>query len=155
MVADMHQLPFSNNSFDSVVSLYGPLSYSLCPQELLVEIQRVVNPGGYIALMPYTLRVGNNIEMGGYNTAEEGHIEKEYYTEDQLSKLLADLEDVQIIGVNYFLNSYTRFAESMNSQNGQNLDLFIAFLEQESTFRDLLPAEYARHMIGIGRKASD
>lgn len=56
-IADMHRLPFPDDSFDSAVSLYGPLSYSLQPENLLTEITRIVRPGGYVALMPYTLRV--------------------------------------------------------------------------------------------------
>jgi len=70
-VADMHRLPFPDNSFDSAVSLYGPLSYSLEPENLLTEITRVVRPGGHVALMPYTLRVRHKLEVGGYSTATE------------------------------------------------------------------------------------
>lgn len=151
VVADMHRLPFADCSFDSAVSLYGPISYCLTPKELLSEIQRVVRPGGNIALMPYTLRVGNNLEIGGYSTATEEGIEKIFYTTELLQQLLALLEDVEIIGINYFLNTYTRFAQAMNLNDGQSLELFIEFLQREHDLQQIVPAEYARHMIGIGR----
>ncbi len=155
LVADMHRLPFADASFDSAVSLYGPLSYSLTPEELLSEIQRVVKPGGYISLMPYTLRVGHNLEIGGYSTATEEGIEKIFYTTELLQQLLAPLEEVEVFGINYFLNTYTRFAQAMNLNDEQSLELFIEFLQRENDLRQVLPAEYARHMIGIGRNPID
>ncbi|MFH1967243.1 MAG: class I SAM-dependent methyltransferase [Patescibacteria group bacterium] len=152
MVADMHSLPFADSSFDSAVSLYGPLSYSLAPEELLKEVMRVVCPGGYIVLMPYTLRVGHNLEIGGYSTAIEKGIEKIFYTANMLQELLSPLEGVQVFGINYFLNTYTRFVRAMNLGDGQSLELFIEFLQREHELREILPAEYARHIIGIGHK---
>lgn len=155
MVGDMHKLPFPDASFDSAASLYGPPSYSLEPETLLAEITRVVKPGGYVALMPYTLRVGHNLEIGGYSTATEPGIEKIYYTEEMLRELLrSQLEDVEVIGINYFLNTYTRFVQAMNLDADQSVGMFIDFLKKERTFEDLLPAEFARHMIGIGRVPS-
>jgi len=153
-VADMHRLPFPDDSFDSAVSLYGPLSCSLEPENLLTEITRVVRPGGCVALMPYTLRVEHKLEIGGYSTATEESIEKIFYTDKSLRQLMSPLEDVQIIGINYFLNTYIRFVQTMNLGDKQSLDLFIRFLQKEKDFQTMLPAEYARHMIGIGRKSS-
>lgn len=153
MVADMHHLPFATHSFDSAVSLYGPLSYSLDPEVLLEEIKRVVKPGGHIALMPYTLRVGNNLEIGGYSTATEPGIEKIFYTEDMLYKLLSSLEDTHVEGINYFLNTYVSFVQAMHLNSEQSLDMFVDFLRREQTLAGLVPPEYARHMIGVGRKS--
>lgn len=152
IVADMHHLPFADESFDSAVSLYGPMSYSLSPEELLGEIVRVVKPGGFVALMPYTLRVGHGLEMGGYSTATEKGIDKVFYTEEQLKELFSrKLENVEVFGINYFLNTYTRFLQAMNYDVDQTIDQFVEFLMNELTLRQQVPAEFARHMIGIGQ----
>ena len=151
LVADMHQLPFETNSFDTIVSLYGPISYSLTPDKLMREISRVLKPGGWVALMPYSLRVQFGLEIGGYSTAIEPGIEKLFYTQENLKGLLNQFEEVQVLGVNYFLNTFTRFLEEMRGNNNPN-DMFYDFLKTEKQFGTLLPAEYARHMIGFGRK---
>jgi ubiquinone/menaquinone biosynthesis C-methylase UbiE len=150
-VADMHSLPFPDNFFDSAVSLYGPISYSLTPEDLLSEIRRVVVPGGNIMLMPYTLRVGHKIEIGGYSTATEDSIQKIYYTQEQLVELLSPLEGVHVMGINYFLNTFTRFSQIMGLGNDHTAEQLTLFLEKEKSMREILPAEFARHMIGIGK----
>lgn len=151
-VGDMHKLPFADESFDSVVSLYGPLSYSLAPEELVKEIKRVVRPGGFVALMPYTLRVHHGLDIGGYSTAIEPGIEKKFYTEADLRYLLKDFEEVEVLGVNYFLNTLTRFMEQIGGSQELNRYNFADFLEMEKIFKNVLPAEYARHMMGMGKK---
>ncbi len=93
-IADMHRLPFNSDRFDAVISLYGPISYSLTPEELINEITRVTKPGGTVALMPYTLRVGLNLEIGGYSTATEKSIEKIFYTGKKLKEILSGFENV-------------------------------------------------------------
>jgi len=53
-----------------------------------------------------------------------------------------------------FERTATRFVQTMNLGDEQSLDLFVQFLRKEKDFQAILPAEYARHMIGVGRKPS-
>lgn len=151
-VADMHSLPFRDDSFDSAVSLYGPPSYSLSPEELMTEVLRVVKPGGYVALMPYTLRVGHELDMGGYSTATEKGIEKIFYTEDMLRELMIDLDGVEVFGINYFLNTQERFSEEMKLPQNLSLEKAIEILRREKIYKGMIPPEFARHIIAIGKK---
>lgn len=154
IVDDMHNIPFPNNHFDNAFSLYGPLSYSLKPDKLLKEIIRVVKPGGSIALMPYTKRVGKGIFMGGYSTAMDKKIPKIFYSSQLLRDLFTPLENVEIYGINFFLNIVLSLTSSINIEP-EMLNFFVRFLEMEKGFQQTIPAEFARHMIGIGKKNYD
>ncbi|MBU1118333.1 class I SAM-dependent methyltransferase [Patescibacteria group bacterium] len=152
ITGDMHNLPFKCNTFDSVVSLYGPLSYSLSPKKLITEIIRVVKPNGYIALMPYTKRVQYKLEIIDDSTALNKEIKKIFYTSAMLKKLLSPLESISVVGINYFLNTYNRFSTVIDTRRNLSLKQLIHFLEKETSFCNTIPAEFARHMIGIGEK---
>lgn len=64
LVRDMHDLPKDESNLDTVVAMYGTFSYSDTPDLLLDEIKRVLKPGGYAILMPYTKRVKHGILIG-------------------------------------------------------------------------------------------
>ena len=151
-VADMHKLPFPDNFFDNIISLYGPISYSLSPSELIAEIKRVLKPGGHVALMPYTLRVGHGLDMGGYSTATEQNIEKKFYTEATAKELLAGFAKTKVQGINFFLNTEIRFSQEMNDNNYWTEESMIDFLKKERGFQDNLKPEMARHMIVTAQK---
>lgn len=151
-VADMHNIPFEDQSFDSIVSLYGPISYSLTPEDLITEIARTLKPGGSVALMPYTQRVGQALEMGGFSTATNPEIEKNFYTKEMAEQILANFDNVQVIGINYFLNTEVRFAQEMGIENAWDVDQMVDFLKREAIFKDVLKPEMARHMLIIGTK---
>ncbi len=151
-VADMHKLPFPDNFFDNIISLYGPISYSLIPDELIAEIKRVLKPGGHVALMPYTLRVGHGLEMGGYSTATEKDIEKKFYTKEIANNLLADFAETKVQGINFFLNTEIRFSEEMQNGDQWTEETMVDFLRKEIYFQDNLKPEMARHMIVTAKK---
>lgn len=151
-VADMHKLPFPDNFFDNIISLYGPISYSLTPNELIAEIKRVLKPGGHVALMPYTLRVGHRLEMGGYSTATEKDIEKKFYTKAKAKNLLADFAETKVQGINFFLNTEIRFSEEMQNGDLWTEETMVDFLRKEIYFQDNLKPEMARHMIVTAKK---
>jgi len=151
-IADMHHLPFKSNSFSTIVSLYGPFSYSLEPDKLIDEILRVTQPGGAIVLMPYSLRVAHKLDIGGYSTATEESIKKIFYTEEKLREVLNDLSSVSVFGINYFLNTYFRFMQTMNPNFQGTTKEFEDFLQLEAELGSKLPAECARHMVAIGYK---
>jgi len=48
--ADMQKLPFSDNSYDQVISRFG-FMYTEAPDKTAAEIHRVLKPGGVVALM--------------------------------------------------------------------------------------------------------
>jgi ubiquinone/menaquinone biosynthesis C-methylase UbiE len=52
-MADLENIPFKDNTFDLVISLYGPLSY--CPDfnKACYEITRVLKRGGYLVASVY------------------------------------------------------------------------------------------------------
>lgn len=149
--ANQEYLPVADNSFDSIVSLYGPFSYSLSPEQLLAEYWRVLKPGGTFAIMPYTLRVGNNLAVGGYSTATEAAIKKIFYTSALLEKLFAPFENVSIRGINYFGNTFIEFAQVMSLSEADYQSL-VNLLVAESELSKVVPIEYARHSIVTGNK---
>lgn len=151
-VADMHKLPFPDNFFDNIISLYGPISYSLTPNELIAEIKRVLKPGGHVALMPYTLRVGHRLEMGGYSTATEKDIEKKFYTKAKAKNLLADFAETKVQGINFFLNTEIRFSEEMQNGDQWTEETMVDFLRKEIYFQNNLKPEMARHMVVTAQK---
>ena len=52
----MSKMPFDNNSFDSVLSLFGSFSYSLNHAKTIQEIKRVLKPNGKFIIMAYGLK---------------------------------------------------------------------------------------------------
>lgn len=112
MVTDMHHLPLPDDRFDTLISFYGPMSYSLNPQALIQEFARVVKPGGSLIVMPYTKRAGEartasilerKVLTGDYSTATNPNIEKVFYSTEMLEELFKDFDDVQITGINSLL----------------------------------------------------
>jgi ArsR family transcriptional regulator len=49
-LGDMHELPFSDDSFDQVI-FFNALTYSHAPAQVIRELARVLRPGGTLALM--------------------------------------------------------------------------------------------------------
>lgn len=152
IVGDMHNIPFKSEVFDTIISLYGVMSYSLDPRRLISELNRILKPGGVLAIMPYTKRVEHNICLGSYSTAINPDIPKIYYTTKMLNKLFNnwDFESVDIIGINYFTNF---FAEMMLAlRHYPSTTLCKKIISVEHNFARDLPIEYARHAIVIAQK---
>lgn len=151
-VGDMNKIPYPKNTFDTLVSLYGPLSYSLSPQKSLAEFTRVLIPGGKMIVMPYTKRVENNLFLGEYSTAVNDDIPKTYYNSQTLLKLFkkcSDLENIQMFGINYFVNYLEHIARKCGITHSSKFyyDLLLKELTEYN-----LPIEYARHAIVIATK---
>jgi ubiquinone/menaquinone biosynthesis C-methylase UbiE len=155
MVGDMEQLVLSipSNSFDSIICLFGPLSYAINPVDLLQEFYRILTPGGSLVLMPYTKRVEYKFIIGGYNTASQDGINKTYYSTEMAEALMAETEfvDVDIKGINYFGN----FIETMDTfyDNQNSYEFYYQLLLNEQNLTGIvLPIEYARHSMITARK---
>ncbi len=104
MVADMHNLPFGIESFDVVVSTYGPVSYSNDIESLKQEVLRPLRKGGEFILMPYTKRTGMGVGLGGFTTAIGGEVSRIYYKEEEIRKIFSKTEGANVIGINYLTN---------------------------------------------------
>jgi ubiquinone/menaquinone biosynthesis C-methylase UbiE len=150
--ADMGKLPLPDQSQDTLVSTFGPLSYSLDPEQTLAEFSRVLKPGSWLAIMPYSLRVGHGIGVEGYSTATEPTIPKLYYTTRMLEQLLAPFENVQIHGINYIGNFIEEMTKVM-PVTPLSFDHYVTLLHLDQQLAQTLPVEYARHIMVIAQKA--
>lgn len=151
-VCDMHQLPFANEGVDTLLSLYGPFSYSLKPDDCLAEFCRVLKPGGHLAIMPYTRRVELGLSVGDYSTAVNHDIPKIFYSTEKIQKLFGrhPFENVSIHGINYFANMVEEMAKKFG--NHHTPEFYRDLLDQERQMEAHLPIEYARHVLVIARK---
>lgn len=150
--ADMEHLPLADESQDTLVSTFGPLSYSLNPEQTISEFMRVLKPGGWLALMPYSLRVSYGIGVEGYSTATEQSVPKTYYTTELLKQLFAPFENVEIHGINYIGN----FIEEMTKEmpvTPLSVEEYIKLLAVDAQLAEILPVEYARHIMVVAQKA--
>jgi ubiquinone/menaquinone biosynthesis C-methylase UbiE len=154
IVDEMESATFKmeSESFDTVVALFGPFSYSLHPDRLLNEFYRVLKQGGVLILMPYTKRIENNLFLGEFATSSEQSIPKIYYTTNTIESLMknSNFEQVTIKGINFFGS----FIETLDSsfQKNRSPEFFSQFLRKEQELAQLLPIEYARHCIVIAKK---
>ena len=152
-VGDMHGLPAADESVDTVISLYGPFSYSLKPKSVVSEINRVLRPGGTILVMPYTTRVGHGLEMGGYSTASASDIPKTFYNSQMLRNLFSGFSDVAIIGINYFGNTLRSFDKAMGTGLSQK-DYEKQLVHEIRSFAMMPDIQFARHAMVIAHKPS-
>lgn len=151
-IGDMHSIPYPENTFNSLVSLYGPMSYSLNPDTLLAEFSRVLIPGGKMILMPYTKRAEHNFFLGEHSTAVNNDIPKIYYSSETLGNLFNRcpyLESVTLFGISYFVNYLDYIAKEYEIFHTS--EFYYDLLSRE--LKDYnLPIEYARHALVIATK---
>lgn len=70
LIADAHDLPFSNNAFDMVVAV-AVLEHVANPQRVVEEIWRVLKPRGYVyAVTPFL----QPVHMGAYDFTRFTHL---------------------------------------------------------------------------------
>lgn len=152
-VSDMHRLPFADGEVDTLLSLYGPFSYSLKPKDCLAEFVRVLKPGGYLALMPYTKRVEESFFLGGYSTAVNPDIPKIFYSTAKIQELFDEqsFKNICIHGINYFANMVEEMAKKFG--NHHSPEFYRDLLDQERQMEAHLPIEYARHVLVIAQKS--
>lgn len=102
---DVHNLPFKNNSFDTVFALH--IFYTLeDPVKALSEIKRVLKQNGFLiaTFLSSSSRIGSVKET------------KNFFTEYKIQKLFCEWKSVEIIPVKGFLTniSTTIFRWSLN-----------------------------------------
>lgn len=152
IVGDMHNIPYPKNTFGTIVSLYGPMSYSMDPKKLLAEFSRVLVPGGNLIIMPYTKRAEHNFFLDEYSSAVNNHISKTYYSSQTLHRLLSNcsyFRNVKLFGINYFANYLGYMAKKYGVSYSSNF--YYDLLSKELKNFDF-PIEYARHAMVIATK---
>ncbi len=154
-VCNMHHLPFTDGEVDTVLSLYGPFSYSLWPDECLGEFCRVLKSGGHLAIMPYTERTGANHFIGGdgYSTATNPDIPKIFYSTERIQALFArhPFKNITIHGINYFANMVEAVAKKFDIHHPP--EFYRDLLDLERPMEAHFPIEYARHALVIAQKS--
>ena len=93
----MSNMPFEDDSFDSVLSLFGSFSYSLNHAKTIKEIKRVLKPKGLFFLMAYGLK---------YQTRKSYILNKfkinspaRFLKRKELKALFKDFDNVKIFGM--------------------------------------------------------
>lgn len=149
---DEHKLPTPNNSVGLLVSLFGPISYSLEPDKLFKEFYRVLKLGGKFLLMPYSFRVKNNFFVGPYSTATNKDITKKFYTREEITQYLtkSGLSNIKVYGVSFLGNFLETFAGKVGLKVSESI--YYRFLKFDFLLNYVLPPQFARHMVVTGMK---
>lgn len=169
MVADMHHLPLPDNRFDTLISFYGPMSYSLNPQALIQEFARVIKPGGSLMVMPYTKRAGEartapildrKILTGDYSTATNPDIKKVFYSTEMLKELFKGFDDVQITGINFAANGIEHVdgvLQGVLKKEPLSAEFYRKYMlwELDNIEEKNRPVEFARHALVMAKKPVD
>ena len=102
----MSKMPFDNNSFDSVLSLFGSYSYSLNHAKTIQEIIRVLKPNGKFFIMAYGLK---------YQTRESYILNKfkinspaRFFKRKELNALFKDFDNVKIFGMTMLSEEFSK-----------------------------------------------
>lgn len=90
--ADMVCIPTPDESFDSVISLFGTISYVHKPMWAVVEISRILRPGGTFFIMAYGM---GHIHKKGYCLYQR-NVQRTLYSPRALQDLFAwEFKDVK------------------------------------------------------------
>jgi ubiquinone/menaquinone biosynthesis C-methylase UbiE len=95
----MSNMPFENESFDNVLSLFGSFSYTFDCVKTVQEINRVLKPGGRFFIMAY----GDKYETRDSYILNKFNIETPatFFDKEDLTDLFEDFEDVKVFGMTW------------------------------------------------------
>ena len=119
-VMDMSDLSFfKKNNFDVIISLFGSFSHVLDPAKAIVEIERVLKPGGTLFLMVYSKYSIKNLfdcliklslkyinEVHPYEirrTSAPLFVDARFYTTNSICDYFKGFTDLKVGGLNAFL----------------------------------------------------
>ncbi len=102
----MSNMPFDNDCFDSVLSLFGSFSYSLNHAKTVKEIKRVLKPKGKFLLMAYGLK---------YQSRKSYILNKfkinspaRFFKGKELKTLFEDFDNVKISGMTMLSEEFSK-----------------------------------------------
>lgn len=97
---NMSNMPFEDNSFDSVISLFGSFSYSLNHSKTVQEIERVLKPNGKYFIMVY----GTKYQKRESYILNQFKINSpaKFFKGNELKNLFHDFGNVKIFGMTWF-----------------------------------------------------
>lgn len=116
----MSKMPFDNECFDSVLSLFGSLSYSLNHSKTVKEINRVLKPKGKFFIMAYGLKYQNRKSyiLNKFNIDSPAR----FFKRKELIALFKDFDNVKIFGM-------TMLSEELSKQFPYSISKAYHFVE--------------------------
>ena len=107
----MSNIPFDDDSFDCVLSLFGSFSYSLNHQRTIQEIQRVLKPNGKLFIMAYGSKYQNRESyiLNKFNIKSPAT----FFCKNELTDLFKDFNEVNTLGMTWlseFISNHFSFS---------------------------------------------
>ena len=95
----MSNMPFDDESFECVISLFGSFSYSLNHRKTVLEIKRVLKPNGKFLIMAY----GTNYQKRESYILNQFKINSpaKFFKGKELKNLFQDFGNVKIFGMTW------------------------------------------------------
>jgi ubiquinone/menaquinone biosynthesis C-methylase UbiE len=110
---------FKNESFDSVISLFGSFSHAIQNDQAVREIQRILRPGGTFFIMTYSrkslrnlLKCARSMSLTPISNLHDYEIRKtsgsifaeaRFYTPRSLTSLFSSFQNLRVRGLNAML----------------------------------------------------
>lgn len=129
---DMSNMPFKDNSFDSVISLFGSFSYSLDHLKTVQEIERVLKPNGKFFIMIYGRKYSSRKSyiLNKFNITSPAT----FFNHKEIQTLYSRFNKKNIFGITWFSDSLSKYLNP-------RIIKFIFYLEQR-LFSYLFPNKF-------------
>lgn len=110
IMGTMSNMPFDDNSFDNIISLFGSFSYSLNFPKTILEIRRVLKPNSKFFIMAY----GNKYQDRESYILNQFNINSPatFFRKRELKNLFKSFKEVKIFGMTWlseYLSKYLPF----------------------------------------------
>lgn len=104
---NMSNMPFEDNSFDSVISLFGSFSYSLNHSKTVQEIERVLKPNGKFFVMIY----GRKYSSRESYILNKFHITSPatFFNHKEIKSLFSRFNKKKIFGITWFSDFLSKY----------------------------------------------
>jgi ubiquinone/menaquinone biosynthesis C-methylase UbiE len=129
---NMSNMPFEDNSFDSVISLFGSFSYSLNHSKTVQEIERVLKPNGKFFIMIYGSKYSSreNYILNKFNITSPA----KFFTHSEIKSMFSRFKCKKIFGI-------TWISDYLSKLLSPKISKFIFNLEQK-LFSYLFPNKF-------------
>lgn len=151
--ADVHSLPLKDRAFDAAVGLGAILNYLTDPARFLAEVRRVLLPGGLLFLS--SLNAEHPTEINAKSVSADGRV-RFLYRRHELAELLSNANLIleQEHGIR-FLVDMVPDNWNVDPTAIEGRKLLSRLLSVESRLCELLPADRAKFMFIIARRAAE